>query len=176
MAYAVIAYIVMAYIVMAYAVIAYILMAYIVVAYAVIAYVVTVAVSGGDRAEHCAPVHQCSDSRSQDQAIFGRVEVWKIGGRCLGIEPIRVFGIEPIAACNVLVGARVGGEQHLLDEADQPADVVGVAHVRFWLHKHTDGPHDTPHCPIPTVVTRPRRRIHSKFLVVTRLASNTSRW
>jgi len=58
--------------------------------------------------------------------------VWKIWGRSLWIEPILVFGfepIEPIAACNVLVRARVGGEELLLDEADQPADVVGVAHI-----------------------------------------------
>ena len=49
------------------------------------------------------------------------------------IEPILVFGFEPIAVREyVLVRAQVGGEELLLDEADQPADVVGVAHVRFW--------------------------------------------
>ena len=59
--------------------------------------------------------------------------MWKIWGRSLWIEPILVFGFEPIAVREyVLVRARVGGEELLLDEADQPADVVGVAHVRFW--------------------------------------------
>ena len=35
--------------------------------------ILTVAVFGGDRAEHASPVHECSDSRSQDEAIFWRV-------------------------------------------------------------------------------------------------------
>ena len=49
--------------------------------------------------------------------------MWKIWGRSLWIEPILVFGFEAIAVREyVLVRARVGGEELLLD--DTPARLI----------------------------------------------------